>query len=190
MLGAGTMLGGRGIPTGDATDALTIGRKKDRYRRDLRAPVEDLLAVLNDPDAIDVKEAADAIEQVDPAALIKALGGDVRKIRPLAADARPEVRRAALWALARSRDVRVAPVLIGALADKDPDVYLAARDALRYLCRRVEGFGLPDERPGEVELNVAIKRWWEWFDALKVQLTPEDEFGTTFEAKRPILTTE
>lgn len=177
-LGRGTMVGGRGIPDPNVGAASgLLARRNARYARALQAPVSDLLALLDDPaDDEDLEGAAVALETVDSAELIRAIGGDKPKLRHLAKDPRPEVRRAALWSLARTRDLRVAPVLIDRLADDDPEVYRAARDSLRYLSRRMDGFGLPADPPAQSDRAAGIGKWKEWFDSLLIQVEPVQEF--------------
>ena len=53
-----------------------------------------------------------------------------------------------------------------ALTDPDPTVMLAARNALRRLSRRPQGFGLSSQ-PSETDRRVAIEAWKKWYLAVR-----------------------
>ena len=173
QVGRGTLVGGRGIPTNELPTGIA-SRVKPRYRAALKSPVEDLLKALEDPDFKELESAAVALETADSEKLARAVKGDTKQLRALARSKQPQIRRAALWALARTKDYRVVPVLIAALSDPDNQVYLAARNCLRFISRRVDGVGLPEDRPESAQQIVAgAKRWKEWFDSLRVELDPD-----------------
>jgi hypothetical protein len=73
--------------------------------------------------------------------------------------------------LAKARDFDDAPTLIYALTDPDPDVVREARDGLRRISRKLDGFGMP-EKPNETELRQAIDQWKRWYRAVR----PDAEF--------------
>lgn len=176
-LGKGTMIGGRGMPSAEGAVSIEEARRKARFQRALRVPAGDLLKILDEPDSPDVERAAAALETIDSKDLVKAVGGNMQKLRRLTRDERPGVRRGAIWALARTKDYRVVPVLIESLDDPAFLVYQAARDALCYISRRIDGFGLPAGRqPNAQQLADATKKWKDWFTSLKVQVDPEQEF--------------
>ncbi|HVJ82359.1 MAG TPA: prenyltransferase/squalene oxidase repeat-containing protein, partial [Planctomycetia bacterium] len=147
QLARSTMISGRGIPTGDGSSASAWQRQVERYRTQPTTSIDDLVKSFDDPNAFDLEENASAkIEQLKPEQLkelIQKLGGDQRKLRQWAYDSRPEARKFALTALARTRDFRVVPILLDGLDAKDEGVYAAARDGIRYVSRNAEFFGLP-----------------------------------------------
>jgi hypothetical protein len=175
-VGRGTMIGGRGLPDPSGMPSGISARRMARYSKALRAPVEDLLATLDNPEDENVEGAAIALETVDHNELIRAVGNDRQKLRRLTRNDRPEVRQAAVAALARTKDLRAAPVLIERLTDPDPEVYRAARDGLRYLSRRMDAFGMPETPPDAKALAAGIKSWQEWFASLKIAVDPKQEF--------------
>lgn len=177
QLGAGQMVGGRGIPTSDAPSADTLGKQSSRYRDAYKTDFEDLLKAFDDPDKFQVDEGVVAkAETLPPDKLIKQFRGNLQKLRLMCRDERPEARRLALWALARSRDYRVIPVLVYGLADPDDDVYADARECLRYISRRMDAFGLPPERPDREALAEGMERAMDWFHEFHVDVEPDQEF--------------
>lgn len=175
-LGRGTMVGGRGLPDPSGAVSGLAARRTARYNRALKAPVEDLLSALDDEDDANAESAAVALETVDHQELLRAVKGDKQKLRLLAKNRRPEVRAGALWALARTKDYRTTPVLIDAIKDSDPNVYRAARGALRHLSRRMDAFGMPEDPPPAPERDRWAAEWKKWFDSLRIQIEPQQEF--------------
>jgi len=64
--------------------------------------------------------------------------------------------------LGQSDELKVVPTLIYALTDPDPMVPRYARDGLRFISRKFEGFGLSDS-PNAGEIANAQKKWREWY---------------------------
>jgi hypothetical protein len=109
--------------------------------------------------------------------LVQKVGGDTRKLRQWAYDKRPEARKAALTALAKTRDARYAPILFDALNEKEAVLYTAAREGLRYMSRNVEVFGLPEaEKRTPANLKAGLERAREWFKSLNVEVAAYQEF--------------
>ena len=148
-LGAGTLLGGRGLPK-DLTSMTVAGGRV--VSRPMNGAIEGMLAVLEDPRA----EQADAAV----AGLVDRYyreGPDVLRpykprFRKMLSDRDPGVRRVATWALAHTGDMDIVPQLIDTLVDPDEDVVDAARMGLQVISRKIEGLGPPqplDTRPAE-----------------------------------------
>ncbi|MCD0461237.1 hypothetical protein [Roseiconus lacunae] len=77
-----------------------------------------------------------------------------------------QARRVSAKLLGMSDELRVVPALIYALSDGDKIVRLYARDGLRFISRKFEGFDLPDD-PSNSELRQAERKWREWFLKMK-----------------------
>jgi hypothetical protein len=73
-----------------------------------------------------------------------------------------QARRVAARLLGRTDELRVVPSLIFALSDPDQSVRLYARDGLRFLSRKFDGFGMPDT-PSVTELQTAQRKWRDWY---------------------------
>ena len=56
----------------------------------------------------------------------------------------------------------IVPTLIFALTDPDTVVRKEARDGLRFVSRKFEGFGLPD-KPNDKQVEDATRAWKQWY---------------------------
>ena len=73
-----------------------------------------------------------------------------------------QARRVSARLLGTSDDLRVVPSLIFALSDPDTVVRKYARDGLRFISRKFEGFEMPDD-PTNAQLRQAQRKWREWY---------------------------
>lgn len=89
-----------------------------------------------------------------------------------AKDDSPVVRAAALWALARTRDLDNVPALLFALDDPEWLVAQQAHEGLRFIGRRLASAPLELPEDGQERAN-AIREWKEWF--LSIRPTAELE---------------
>lgn len=76
-----------------------------------------------------------------------------------------QARRVAARLLGKSDELRVVPALIFALSDNDGPVKRYARDGLRFISRKFEGFGMPD-KPNYAELRQAQLNWRQWYKTI------------------------
>ncbi|WP_435016845.1 HEAT repeat domain-containing protein [Tundrisphaera sp. TA3] len=167
-LGAGTLIGGRGLPADLSQISVAGGRV---VARPMDGAVEGMLAVLEDPRVVDAASALAGLVaryQVDGS---KALRPHEARFHKLLSDPDQGVRRVAAWGLARTGELGVAPDLISALRDPDPGVRDEARDGLQLLSRRIDGFGPPrDATPDQVE--AAVKSWRAWYEGARPAGSP------------------
>ncbi|MDB5386598.1 MAG: hypothetical protein JWM11_2244, partial [Planctomycetaceae bacterium] len=159
--GAGILVGGRGLP--DDLKAAKVNDGKVKVDEKKKTPLEQLLTQLENPQSVLMEtEQAQIVEQViigDRNALI----GQVDRLKKLATHPDADVRRTALWALGRSGDLRLAPLLIKGLEDLNVDVYVEARNALRCLSRKVEDFK-PQEDPLDANTRQReLAKWKAWY---------------------------
>ena len=99
-----------------------------------------------------------------------------------------EVRRTALWALARCADLPEVPALLDALNDPDVDVVVEAHNALCWVSRRPNALdlpsdpyeGIPADAPEAVWKDAfekwrrtAIAGWRAWYDRVRPYETRE-----------------
>jgi hypothetical protein len=173
--GGGLMIGGRGLPKNLAAVQTTGDGIKVRK---LDAPVDKLLSELENPKSVEVESVQTAIVEMVEIGDREKLVGQKDRLKRLARDPRPEVRRTALWALGRCATVHDALPLIKALDDPDPSVVVEANNALCWLSRRPNGFGRPIDPLADLPENATDKQrrdaaqawrtqvrkdWREWF---------------------------
>jgi len=166
LLGGGELVGGRGMPEDLGQAAPVAGGGEFTRATAIEGSMEDLIGVLRTKAAADAAGAGAGIVSNVEREGASVLDAHVADLEELARDERPEVRRVALWALARAADYQGAPALIGALRDEDAGVRNAARDGLILLSRKPGGFGLSDE-PSREELEQAVAKWQDWYESIK-----------------------
>ena len=181
--GAGLLQASRGLPS-DLSRAFDPDAPESEKTKKLD-PLDDLLAALEKAEFGDTSDKdAEALAKKQQEIVEKILAGDreelvgqVDRLKSLATNPNPEVRRIALWALGRSGNMMVAPILIKGLKDVDASVMVEARFALCCVSRRANGFGLPADPLEELEgasptektaaaiawSDRATSRWQRWW---------------------------
>jgi len=171
-LGAGTLLGGRGLPKDLSSLTVAGGRV---VSRPMNGAVEGMLAVLEDPRAENADSALAGLlarYQAGGPAVLRPYKDRFRSLLPVRV---PGLRLVSAWALARTGDLEVVPDLIGALVDGDPSVVDTARQGLQLLSRKLTGMGPPAGSTPE-QREEAARRWREWYNRIRpLDLGGQDE---------------
>ncbi|MAQ88356.1 MAG: hypothetical protein CMM03_00700 [Rhodopirellula sp.] len=94
----------------------------------------------------------------------------IARVKSMISEGAPAARRVAIRAYAREQGLDAVPILLYALTDPDVVATQEARNALRFISRRLNGFGLPDN-PSPEEKAEAIAKWRNWY----LQVRPEAE---------------
>lgn len=119
----------------------------------------------------------------DPQKLV----GQKDQLKSLIKHPKPEIRKAAYWALGRTGDFGLIPLMLEGIRDPDVDVNVEAIAALRYISRKPNGLGeslnpldgIPENDVNKrVEAAVdwrrkAIKAWSAWYASVR----PYEERG-------------
>ena len=158
----GRLRGGKGLPTNTAD--VTIGDDGNIVKTPFQGQAETLLALLETA-GDDLDELAGNIEiklSSDP----KKRQDELVRLRRLVSADEFAIRNAAIRALETTRDLENVPIFIYALGDPDRRVVLRARNSLRSLSRKFDGFGLPED-PEDGEKIEAIRKWKEWYLSLR-----------------------
>jgi hypothetical protein len=71
-------------------------------------------------------------------------------------------RRIAARVLGQSDELGAVPALIFALSDPDHAVRRYARDGLRFISRKFDGYAMPDD-PSIAEIEAAQQQWRAWY---------------------------
>ncbi|WZO99601.1 HEAT repeat domain-containing protein [Isosphaeraceae bacterium EP7] len=171
-LGAGTLLGGRGLPK-DLSNLTVAGGRV--VVRPMNGAVEGMLAVLEDPRATDADAALAGLVTRYRTEGPSALKPQRDRFLKLIGDRDPGVRRVAAWGLARMGEIDLAPSLISALNDPDDAVVGEARAGLQLLSRKPEGLG-PPIPPTAEQRAAAVKAWGDWYRSTRpISLDDEEE---------------
>lgn len=168
--GSGILVGGRGLPDDLKASELADGKVK----KDKKTPLEELLAQLENPQVPLLESTqAEIVEQVVIGERAKLIG-QIDRLKRLAKHPDAEVRRTAMWALGRSDDLRLAPILIHGLKDTDIDVFVEARNALRCLSRQVEDFGLKEGPLDQASRQKEWQKWTDWYKTIRAYEERDD----------------
>ncbi|MGB7345380.1 MAG: hypothetical protein WBD20_14285, partial [Pirellulaceae bacterium] len=167
-MGEGGAIGGQGF-SDDVSQAKLVGGKA-QTKKPAQA-VTDMLDLLDGEDGeIDIRAMADAMElptaePKDPqyAEVMKERASSLDRLERMVRGSRQwQSRRVAAIVLGKSDEIRVVPSLIYALSDPDKSVKRYARDGLRMISRKFEGYGLSDD-PEDSEVENIQKEWRDWY---------------------------
>lgn len=183
VIGGGLLVGGRGLP--DNLDSVKV-KEGEVTKRKMHGAVDGLLAELEKSSGAKVEEAQQAVVEAIQLDNPEQLIGQVERLKRLATDKRIEVRRTAMWALGRTGNVTIAPILIRGLSDSDESVAREASVGLCILSRRPNGCGVPTDpiegladdasdaqrsKHMEAWQKDSTKGWTEWY----MKVRPYDE---------------
>ncbi len=164
-LGQGTLIGGRGL-------SANLGRMKMRRGRlvteETPTDIDKFLGMLDG-------EGSEGLEALlnDPTALqVNNVGPEqARRLQQLVKSGDPTGRILAVRALSKMRDLDYAPTLLYAMTDPDHRVVREARDGLRFVSRRFQGFGLSDNFNDSQRYN-ALDKWKTWYRRIRPNAPP------------------
>jgi hypothetical protein len=159
-LGEGTLVGGRGLPRDLSKMKLRGGKLIVEYKT---TEADQLMGMLEDSNSAALDDLLD-----NPAALSvgNVTAADARRLQQIVRSGSAGARILAVRALSQLRDVEYAPTLIFALTDPDKRVVREARDGLKSVSRRFEGYG-PSDNFEDAERQAAVERWKEWYRAVR-----------------------
>jgi hypothetical protein len=162
-LGAGTLLGGRGLPQDLSSMTVAGGRV---VSRPMNGAVEGMLEVLEDPRAQQADAALAGLVARYEAEGPSVLRPYKDRFRKLLANRDPGLRRAAAWALGRTGDLDAVPALIDGLTDPDEEVVAAARLGLQLISRKIDGLGPPSPST-PAQRAEAARKWRAWYETTR-----------------------
>lgn len=166
-VGATTHLEGTLVSTHGLLEDLANPRT---HGEQMVGTVDDFIRLVND--AVDKELDAKALPDTLPLAEdAKKRRSQVEQLRGLARDSNWEVRRVAVATLAGARDLDNVPTLIYALTDPDQGVSNTARDGLRFVSRKLQGYGMPTNA-SQQQKQAAARKWKQWY----LSIRPDAEF--------------
>ncbi len=161
-IGGGELVGGVGLPQNVATSQVRGGQLQSE---ETSRTIGELLQVLEDPDHPDHERVLANPGNTFGTLSAEFAEADVLRLRRLVRAQQPAVRWLAVSALGRIRDLDNVPFLLDALTDPNPKVVLAARDGLRFVSRRFDGFGLPADFSDRQRYD-ALQKWKGWYHTI------------------------
>jgi len=159
-LGEGTLVGGRGL-------SANLARMKLQGGRLVTAPepteIDKLLEMLEGTGGADF----DALQSGSLALDVSNVGPEeARRLQQILKSGTPEARLMAAKTLGQLRNLDYVPDLLYALTDPDNRVVRSARDGLKFISRRFDGFGPPDVF-NETERYDSIEKWKNWYRRIR-----------------------
>jgi len=158
-----TFQGGKDLPT-DVANARLDGAKV--VGTQISGDIDAILAMLEDPDGPTFDSQAELPPELKLDSDATKRKAQVEKLKALVSAPSHKARRIAVRNLARAERLNAVPLLLYALTDPDVSVMRESRDALRFLSRRIDGFGLPDN-PTPEEKSQAYDKWLKWFRSVR-----------------------
>ena len=164
-LGEGTLIAGRGL-------SANLNRMKMRNGRlvveQKPTEVDKLLGLLEDSS----NEELEALIS-NPMSLVLNHAGpeEARRMQQIVKSGEPQARLMAVRALSQMRDLDFVPTLLYAMTDPDKRVVREARDGLRFISRRFNGFGLPDNF-SDTERYESLDKWKQWYRRVRPNAPP------------------
>jgi hypothetical protein len=167
-LGDGVLLGGLGLPKSTADLQEKEGKIVES---ETTGTVEELLTTIEKGNVPELQRLAESPAQWKLDRDVTKRSGEITRLRAIVAAGGFESRLLAVRALGRVRELDNVPVLIYALSDPDMRVVCEADKGLRFISRKLDGVGLPDE-PKPEQARAAMAAWKAWFQSIR----PNAEF--------------
>jgi hypothetical protein len=141
----------------------------------LGGDITTILSMLEDPNAPQFKDMKAIPAVLELSLDEKERQAQIERLKTLISQGNPQARRIAIRQFARERGLDAVPTLLYALSDPDETATREARNALRFISRRLNGFGMPDV-PAPAEKAEAIEKWRNWYLQVRpeAELEPED----------------
>ncbi|NLS97290.1 MAG: hypothetical protein GXX96_34560 [Planctomycetaceae bacterium] len=166
--GAGTLVGGRGLPSDSEFVQMQGGKVVSTAEM---SDIEKLITNLREGNDEQFTKTVGVLPELPPDEAKALVSQAAARLRDLAGGTSADLRLGAVQALARAGTLDDVPMLIYALTDPEAEIVLAARDGLRRISRKIHGLGLPDDFD-EGDRVAAVKAWKEWY----LTIRPDAEF--------------
>ena len=163
VVSEGVLRSGRGLPSNTSDVFLKDGSV---VRAPIFGEVEDLLGILEDPTSPNFDDLIRFNDQLSLGTDSASRNREIDRLVRLVSEGEWGARKVAVRTLARTGEFGNVPVLIYALSDPDLRVVREARDGLRFISRKFQGFGMPDNLDAS-NRSAAIEKWREWFRSIQ-----------------------
>ena len=162
--GEGLLVGGQGLPK----DLSNLAQSKDGKVVVPQAVVslDNLMRELESPESAALDGLLDSKLELSVDLDSPKRKAQLAALKKMVSGANYQARRVAVRTLARSGQFDAVPAMIYALSDPDDRVVREARDGLRFLSRRFDGFGLTPE-PSPQQKKEAQQAWKNWYLSIR-----------------------
>jgi hypothetical protein len=167
-LGDGVLLGGMGLPKNTADIQEKDGKLVESP---LAGTIEELVATIEKNDTPELERLAESQARWKLDSDVTKRSGEIAKLRSIVASGNFESRFLAVRALGRVRELDNVPLLVYALSDPDMRIVREADKGLRFISRKLDGVGIPEE-PKPADAKSGISAWKAWYQSIR----PSAEF--------------
>jgi hypothetical protein len=167
-LGEGVLLGGMGLPKNTADLQEKEGRIVESP---LAGTIDELMTTIEKGNRPELERLAESSARWKLDSNVTKRSGEITRLRAVVSAGTYESRLLAVRALSRVREFDNVPVLIYALSDPDMRIVREADRGLRFISRKFDGVGLPDE-PKPHDAAAATAAWKAWYQSIR----PNAEF--------------
>jgi hypothetical protein len=162
-LGDGVMLGGMGLPPNVADIRERNGKIVETK---MSGSIDELIAMISDDSNPELSRLAESSQAIALDKDVTNRAGQITRLRALVSAPVFESRLVAVRSLGKVRDLDNVPILLYALSDPDIRVVREADKALRFLSRRLDGFGPVDELSKTQQQKLQLD-WRKWYLAIR-----------------------
>jgi hypothetical protein len=159
---SGLLVAGRGLPKNTEDIQMQQGRI---VTTPFQGTANSLLDILSNQQHPDFDSAA-SLEAIPLSKNRKELDQQQQRMRRLVRAESYKVRLVAVKTLAKIRNLDNIPTLVYALGDPDLRVMVEARDGLRFISRKFQGFAL-DDAPTDQQREAAAESWKGWYREIR-----------------------
>jgi hypothetical protein len=162
-LGDGILLGGMGLPKNTADIQEKDGKIVETP---LAGTIEELVETIEKADTPELERLAESQHRWKLDSDVTKRSGEIAKLRSIVASGSLESRFLAVRALGRVRELDNVPLLVYALSDPDMRVVREADKGLRFISRKLDGVGIPEE-PKPRDAKDGIVAWKAWYQSVR-----------------------
>jgi len=167
-VGEGVLLGGMGLPKNTADLQERDGKI---VQSPLAGTIDELMATIERGNTAEMELLADSPTRWKLDSNVTKRSSEIARLRAVVASGSFESRFLAVRALGRVRELDNVPLLIYALSDPDMRVVREADKGLRFMSRKLEGVGIPEE-PKPQDVKTGATAWKAWY----LSIRPSAEF--------------
>jgi hypothetical protein len=167
-LGDGVLLGGMGLPKNTADIQEKDGKLVESP---LAGTIDELVATIEKNDTPELERLVESQARWKLDSDVTKRSGEIAKLRAIVASGNFESRFLAVRALGRVRELDNVPLLVYALSDPDMRIVREADKGLRFISRKLDGVGIPEE-PKLPDAKNGVAAWKAWYQSIR----PSAEF--------------
>ncbi len=161
----GLVRGGYGLPKDVST--LREGEDGEVIGTEIKGALDDVLALLEQDDNTNYEMLLAKLKDVKiPKVDARHRDAQMENLRKRISSPKFGDRLVAVRAMANENSLDVVPGLIYALTDPDLRIAIEARDGLRFISRRFDGFGMGNEAD-PVQRKIAQEAWKKWLRSIR-----------------------